>query len=119
MHQPDHGHQWRAAGEHEAFLRLSRWIDRVYDPFEAETKGLRPGDFRIVATGLVGGGIEEVELVIGEAVTAQAAKEVVQESLDVRLSGVEDVVGLAQPGIDEDRPVAGLEQPVRMGGREL
>ncbi len=119
VHQADDRHQRRAAGEHEGLLRLARRIDRVEDALQSGSKGLGPGHVRIVPTRFVGGSIEKVELEVVEAVLAQAPKEIVEEALRIRMRRVEDVVGAAEPWIDQGRPVARLEQPVRMGLRQL
>src|SRR5256885_5841563 len=68
---------------------------------------------------LVGGAVEKVELEIGEAVLAQPPKELVEKLLDLWVRGVEDVVGAAEPRVDQRRPIAGLEQPVGMGLGQL
>ncbi len=119
MHQADDRHQRRAAGEHEGLLRLARRIDRVEDALQSRPKGLGPGHVRVVADGFVGGAVEKVELEIGEAVLAQAPKEIVEEPLRLWVRRVEDVVRAAKPRIGQGRPARRLEQPFRMGLRQL
>ena len=119
MHQADHRHQRRAAGQHEAFLWFAGRIDRVGDVLQAKPQRLHPGHRGIVATGLIGSAIEEVELVVGEHISAQANKEVGKESQGIGMGRVQDVVWLAESGVDQQRTIAGLEQPFRVGSRQL
>src|SRR6266849_4589619 len=119
MNQADDRHQRRAAGKHERLLRLARRIDGVEDALQSRPKGLGPGDITVVPAGFVGGAIEKVELEVAEAVLAQAPKEIVEEALRIRMCRVEDMVRATEAWIDQGRPAIRLEQPVRMGLRQL
>src|SRR5207237_9055074 len=73
----------------------------------------------VVASGLIGGGVQEIELVVGKAVAAQAEEEVVEESQRIGMRRVEDVIGPVEACVDERRTIVCLEQPLRMSPCQL
>ena len=119
MDQADDRHQRRAAGQHEAFLWFPGRIDCVGDVLQAEPKRLHSRHLGIVATGLIGGAVEEIELVVREAVSPQSLEEVVEESQRIGMRRVEDVIGLVEAGVDQRRTIVCLEQPLGMSPCQL
>src|SRR2546421_8176698 len=119
MHQTDDGHQRRATGEDEGGSRFARWIDGIRNLLEAQPQRLGPGDVGIVTAGLIGSAIQKVELVVGKAFPAQAGEKVAEEALRLWMRRIEQVIALAQPGIDQRRAVFGFEQPVRVSAGQL
>src|SRR5437868_6362994 len=72
-----------------------------------------------MAACLVGGAVQKVELVIGKAVPTQSCEKLPEEALRLRMRRIEQVIALAQAGINQRGTVFAFEQPVGVSAGQL